>query len=254
MAHRSLLVCSLTIALAAGCGDPAPAANPAAEQAAENAKAIVDLRDAVRDLRAEIRRQDRRLAGVGDDVASMALEAPAGAAPAEAVSGTPSVAAAGADVPPSEGLAVGEAAVRALLETDAGRQAIEKAAARELARRQDEERRTFVSYTVGVFAQSVGLDETRTSELQRIWKDSLDAGSTLRERFSSLRALPEADQPAAREKAMEFMRDIGRKRNEEIRLLLSEEQYARYGDTEKEILGSLHGGPRTAPARPAARE
>ena len=66
----------------------------------------------------------------------------------------------------------------------------------------------------------------------------------LRAKFAAVRKLPEAQREQGRAEAMEQMRGLGRRRDEQIRDLLNEEQLELYAEAEKEIVDSLHGGPR----------
>jgi len=242
--------------LAAACTDAA-APERADPRIAQLARDVETLRASNEALGKEVRRQARMLDGLGRDVMTLTggrrapgpeRSGPRGDLDAEGPGA--GVAAAREPGDPAEedvGAATGEQAVDTLLASEQGRKAIEAAAARELEKREEQERRVFVSYTVGVFARKAGLDDHQTDELQRIWKESLDSGVELRKEFAALRELPEDERPEARARAMETMRALGRRRTESVRDLLSAEQLTLYEKTEDEIVAGLHGGPRQAP-------
>ena len=137
-----------------------------------------------------------------------------------------------------------EEAVAAMLKTEPGRKAIQEATSQEIARREQKERRLYVSYQVGVFARKVGLDDRQTEQLQGIWKKSMDGGVELRKQFAAIGTLPESEREEARGMAMESMRNLGRERRESVREILSGEQIEKYETAEEEIVAGLHGGPR----------
>lgn len=237
----------------AGCGDVDPGAAERDAKLDRLVAAVEDLNAAQRDLAEAVRRQNRHIATLGRGLAidgtAGAVDGPSGST--EAGSGAESGGAAGDTGQPADGadIATTAAAVERVLASDAGQRAIARAAEAEAERRETEERRTFVSFTIARFARDAGLDERQTDALQAIWKDSLDAGATLRRDFAALRDVPEADRPAAREALMETMRSIGRSRNERIGALLTQTQQERYQPVEQEIMEAMHGAPRRPPAR-----
>lgn len=261
MGSRTTIALAATgtlLVLAAGCGgsDEADARRDA--EIARLADAVEELTAANERLGEAVLRQNRQLASLARDLSARAAapgRVAAGEGGVEGIDGgfgseelpaAAGTAAAGADA----AAAADEGAVETILATEAGKKALQQAAAAEVARRETEERRTFVSFTIGRFARDVGLDERETDELQAIWKDSLDRGVELRRDFAALRALPEAERPAAREKVMETMRAIGRDRNERVAALLTTEELTKYEPVEDEIVEAMHGGPRrSAPAR-----
>lgn len=257
MSHRRFLVVCLTasFALLSGCGESAPADDPNAAEIARLAKAVDELSASNQALRAEVRRQGRQLGTIGRDAASSTgsgagIVARGGGsdAPSAGDTATPGDSSSADLTDDAETLHA--AAIDSFAATDEGRAAIQKAAASEIAKREAQERRTFVSYSIGMFAQKVGLDERQTDDLQRIWKESLDGGVKLRKQFAELRELPEAKRAEARAEAMQFMRDLGRERSEKIADVLTPAQLELYEPTETEIVASLHGAPRGTRPRP----
>lgn len=251
----ALAVAGALLALGA-CGEPQGTTTAQDEKLNRLVAAVEDLTAAQRDLAETVRRQNRHLSTLGREMAIQGPDGGAVAADPTSPEGGVSTAGAGAvgsGADAAETAAAG--AVERVLASEAGRQAIERAAAAEVERRETQERRTFVSFTIGRFARDAGLDERQTDALQSIWKDSLDQGVELRREFAALREVPEAERPAAREKVMETMRAIGRDRNERIGALLTQTQLEQYGPVEDEIVEAMHGGPRRAPAsgRPPAR-
>ncbi len=248
---RSVAALALAAVLA-GCGDAAPGPDPNSAEFARLTKAIEGLAESNASLQTEVRRQARRIDALSRDAASKRA-APAPATTTGALGGDPTEPVAlGADQPltsvDGEPILEDGATVGTILATEKGKQAIQKAAAVEIAKREAQDRRTFVSFSIGMFARKANLDERQTKELQGIWKRSLDNGVKLRAQFAEMRDLPESERPAAREKAMEFMRDLGRQRTEEVADLLDAGQLEMYETTETEIVAGLHGGSR----RPAS--
>jgi outer membrane murein-binding lipoprotein Lpp len=228
----------------AACGDPAPVTNPNDARIAELTRAVEDLAAANESLAKEVRQQGRRLADLSGGRASRVGTMPEGSpalAPADATSPESPAISAGAL---AEDSPIGAETVDAVLRSDSGQKAIQEAASREIERREQKDRRLFVSYEVGRFARSAGLDDTQTEQLQAIWKTSMDGGVELRKQFAAIGKLPEAERQAARGAAMQTMRDLGAKRRESVRELLNEEQWALYEPAEEKIVAGLHGAPR----------
>jgi hypothetical protein len=257
--NRSAAAFALFLApLVAGCGGSDPIEDSRSKEIARLTAAVEGLTASNENLGNELRRQARQLNGLSRDLAasrsassgvSAALQ---GESDEESADEPPGPTRDGVDQPsgePAAGLG-GESEVDALLATEAGRKVIQKAAAKEIAKREERDRRTFVSYAIGVFARDAGLDEHQTRELQRIWKESLDGGAKLRKQFAAVGALPEGEREAGRAKAMESMRDLGRRREEQVSKLLTAEQLDAYEKTEEEIVASLHGRPSMPSSRP----
>jgi len=239
----------LTVLLAAAaCSEPAPAVDPRAGEIARLAQAVEDLRASEEELSREVRRQARQLASLGRvrPAPETRETGSAGTSPTGIDDEDVPTATRGTDAEIDAEQRAGPDAetVAAVLDSEPGQQAIRQAAEREVARREERERRLYVSYQVGVFARRAGLDERQTERLQEIWKGSLDRGVALREQFAAIGQLPESEREEARERAMQSMRDIGRERNERVAEILNGPQLEMYEQTEKEIVDGLHGGRR----------
>jgi len=248
--HRTVAVLCVSLAVSlVGCGEAEPAEDPHAAEIARLADAVDRLAASQQALATDVRSQGRRLSSLSRDVATANDDAMArSGGPDEPFVETPAALPGAADASAAleSDLTTGERAVDKLLATDAGRQAVQEAAAKEIAKRDAEERRTFVSFTIGTFARRAGLDERQTSEMQRIWKESLDGGDKLRQQFADMRKRPADKQPEARAAAMEFMRSLGRRRSEQLNDVLTPAQHELYAATDEEIVASLHGAPRRA--------
>jgi len=246
MSMRPLLTfAALTALLVAGCGDPAPTEDARDARLDALTQAVEELTASNAALGNEVRRQGRQLAGRD----RVTLRHPAGGAePVHAAPvghGAPIAAdATTATAPVAEDQPVAEGAMDALLETETGRKAIAQATAREIERREAKDRRLFVSYQVGRFARSAGLDDEQTRKLQSIWKTSMDGGVELRKQFAAIGKLPESERESARAGAMQSMRELGRKRRESVGEVLNVDQLELYGKAEEEIVAGLHGGSR----------
>lgn len=245
MPTRTATALALTLAatLCGACGDAVTTNDPRDAQIAQLTRAVDDLTAANEALGEEVKRQGRQLASLGRVRAPRselrnrpALEEDDAGGMEEVDHPAPAIAA--------DDELVTEEAVAALLETEPGRKAIAAATSAEIARREQKERRLYVSYQVGVFAREAGLDERQTEQLQSIWKKSMDGGVELRKEFAAIGKLPESQREEARAKAMESMRSLGRERRESVREIMSGEQLEKYEVAEEEIVAGLHGGPR----------
>lgn len=250
MSPRSLLAVTTLALCVVGCGDPAPAEDPQDRQIADLVRAVEGLNASNEELAKEVRRQGRELADLSGGRSSRLRPAvevtSAAAAGDDGAEGASDALATPGAMSRSQ---VGEEAmnpeiVDAVLQSETGQKAIQEATSREIERREAKDRRLFVSYEVGRFAQRAGLDERQSKELQQIWKTSMDGGVELRKQFAAIGALPEAERQAARAAAMETMRDLGRQRRESVRELLNDEQFELYEPAEEKIVAGLHGAPR----------
>lgn len=246
MPPRSLfLVAALFVT---GCGDPQPEPDPHAARLDELTQSVRELTEANAGLAKEVRRQSRELSRLSGHRLDRVRTPEASASPAVPESDDSETVAA-ADAPAAGDALPGDDAIPAevadaVLASEAGKKAIAEATTREIERREEKDRRLFVSYEVGRFARQAGLDDGRTKKLQAIWKTSLDGGVELRKQFAAIGELPESEQADARRKAMGTMRDLGTKRRESVRALLDDGELTLYDAAEEKIVAGLHGAPR----------
>jgi hypothetical protein len=244
-----LTIIAFTAVLVAGCGDAAPTEDPRDAHIAQLTQAVEELAASNEALGKEVRRQGRLLDGTAR-VSPIRGHSQAGAVSAQEPqvetdgTGARDTSAGATPTSGSDDEVITESAMDALLETETGQKAIAKATAAEIERREAKDRRLFVSYQVGRFARSAGLDSEQTRKLQGIWKTSMDGGVELRKQFAAIGKLPEAARETARTEAMQSMRELGRVRRDSVGEVLNEEQLGLYEAAEEEIVSGLHGGSR----------
>lgn len=214
--------------------------------------ALEETRDELSGLRREVERQEHRL----DSLASRprvstptSNTVPSVESPTTAAGGGSADAPTAAASDPAEIDAPTTEVITRVLQSEAGRQAIQ-AVAQEINRQQrTRETDTMVSYELSRFAQDAGLDPHQTTELRRTWTDVMEKARAMTEKMRDFANLSAEEQQQVREEMRGGMRALAEERTSRVRSILNDEQYELYLERQKDIDASLHGAPRSRPAR-----
>ena len=130
--------------------------------------------------------------------------------------------------------------VAGLLDSESGRAAVEKAMAAVQEKRDSERRERWVGAMVDRFATDANLSSAQTQDMRRITTESF---KKIGELWSGMRGDATPDERAMqREEAMVKMEEIRQATNEEVKAVLSADQYTLYEEQVSRMRGGFGGG------------
>ncbi len=208
-------------------------------------KSLDASRDATARLSTEVQRQNRRLNDLSRRVTEngerrrMVGTPSAPAAPGH--EGEAAAAGVGSDASAPTSEIASE--VAAVLASEDGRKVVAAAARGAIAERASRERDAFVAYSLSRFADEAGLSETQSREVRKVWDDVMaDARKMMRDAAPKPGMTPEERAQKVQEISA-GMRDLGTRRQEEMRSILDDTQWELYEKRQEDIDAGLHGAP-----------
>ncbi len=225
-------VLGLTVLGLTGCGAGADASG--ADAMAELTSQVKEQQRLSKALLDSLDRIERTLDGHTQDIDRLSRDRVATELAAVSVAARPTedAAAAAADAAPVAGLDVA-----ALLETEDGQAAVEKAMAVVQQKRDAERRERWVGAMVDRFAADANLSDAQTDDMRRIVSGSF---KKIGELWSGMRGgdgVTAGERTLQREEAMLKVEEIRQETNDEVKAVLSPDQYALYEEQAARMRG-----------------
>lgn len=233
------------VSVVGGCSEAAPTGPDLSSELSAISSSLEASRESSERLATEVQRQGRRIGDLSRRVDELGAMSPVAAAHAPA-EGTAGAAAMGNGAAPGTVATDAVASeVAAVLASDDGRKVIAAAARGAIAESEVRQRDAFVAYSLAKFAEEARLSDTQARDVRKAWDDVMaDARKLVRDAAPTPDMTPE--ERAEKVKLIGVgMRELGTRREEQMRAILDDAQYALYEQRQDDIDAGLHGRPPT---------